>query len=562
LFNNKSDQNRFEKSENIKNDNGKDRIVSEKEKTSEVQIENMSITSIPKTAYKYTNEHTSLFDDQGCIILKPTSYSASENINTKKGDQKKLEISTSNENLMDIDKEESKSKADIEQSSTDSTFGLKTYNSAEFSTDASYKKVVESVEDSNNSFISEISSINNEDTLELSSSVASSNVKRIIERLEKNTINNELSSSNNINGEKDIKFTKPQDKPEISQKPSFVIIEKKSTELNEVKNVSLIDNNDAIEKKTENISKEDKPISSEQEKKIDNIEKKINEDKIVVDNKKESIDKPSVDNKMDVDAEGIEKDITVNDTKVEKDTKETVVSSVSESEKPLIDAMNVDEKPNNVIIEGNVEDKIKLFEQNSIKNTSPSIELNKKTVNEDKAQEVKMDIDNKPEIKEVKMDIDKKPEIKEVKMDIDKKSEVKEVNTNIEKKTEIKEEIKNNSLNANKTPSTEMSNVVKSVSSPIKSNIEEKKVESAVEKKEEKTEVKEDKPVENKTDVSKGENKQDNSADKSQKEELPKKDDQLEKPKDVELEKNTNNENIQQKPIEEKPEENISTIKS
>jgi len=192
-----------DKNINVTNDKTEP-LEKEKVEISNTQIKNIpgNLTSEPLS--KTINEEVklmhkpvkrgSLFDDQGYIVFNQSYISPSS---TKHVTLKDVDFKELSDNTMDVDY-----KFDAEQSNNDSTYGLKSYNSVELSTDASYKKIVESIEDSNVSTISEASSFDNDDSVDISSSVASSNVKRIIERLENNTINNEnLTSSTDDNND-------------------------------------------------------------------------------------------------------------------------------------------------------------------------------------------------------------------------------------------------------------------------------------------------------------------------------------------------------------------------
>ncbi|ORX46617.1 hypothetical protein BCR36DRAFT_413922 [Piromyces finnis] len=344
--------------ENISN------VINKEDIANKIHI-NATLLDSEELKPKQTEKHMSLFDDQGYIILNPFSLEDKVS-NVAMEESKIVDVPSSNENKMDIDGVENFDKLDNEQSVADSSFGLKSYNSTEFSSEGSYKKVVASIEDSNVSTIYEVSSINNEDLLDQSSSVSSSNVKRIIERLENNSINNELSSSINST------------------------IENNS---GEVKLPEKFDDSKTLSEKSEGNKLEQHQETDDKNHISSGNENEIVENKITNENENEE---KKVENNI------VEKETDIN-IKIDKDDNETegkkeagTLNKVNSG-----DLMDVDDKPKEGIIGGSVIDKIKLFEKNVIINENSK--ENEKEV-EAKLQEVNNTIDKQVEENEVKVE--------------------------------------------------------------------------------------------------------------------------------------------------------------
>jgi len=359
---------------------------------------------------------------------------------------------------MDVDNVEKSDKFDAEQSNADSTFGLKSYNSTELSAEGSYKKIVASIEDSNVSSISEISSINNEETLDQSSSVASSNVKRIIERLENNTIHNDQPLvTNDTTDNKDADIKSPEKIEESEETSINTVPIEKSEEVPE----TIVEDKKNEQKEEESKVHQDSVNDNAVEKEVVKetiVEKEIVEKKIVSDNKVEEVkdtlqndndkpiqsstmdidksnnnDKPIQNSTMDVDVSNSNnteevKTVTVETTttvikndEMEKKTEIIVKTDengqkVEEKKETIIlnkvvkdDSMDVDEKPKEPIIGGSVMDKIKLFEKSASANENIKEDIKN---GEAKLQEIKMTIEKQVEEKESEVEpvVKKSPE--------------------------------------------------------------------------------------------------------------------------------------------------------
>jgi len=429
-----------------------------------------------------SKQRSSLFDNQGYIILKPSLSPI------KSAELKKIEVSVpaSNNNLMEIDIVEKSDKFDAEQSNTDSTFGLKSYNSAELTTEDSYKKIVESIEDSNISSISEVSSFNNEDSLDQSSSVSSIKVKRIIDRLENNTIHNNdhLLDVNKMKSEKQEEFKKPS----IDEKSPEVIEESKDDYKEDMKN-------EIETEKKENVNQNIK--SSDDKMDIDDNKEEVK--KVIVENNKEEEVKETTDNKnkekiettiIDNNKKEELKEAIINNDKMEE-IKETVNNeNNNEEEKSLENNLrNIDNNDNkidsiakkspittlnnNIIIDKKVEviaktdenvnsvkekkettimdddkskkktinsisEKIKLFENNA--NSNENIEINRKN-GEAKLQEIKKINEKENGEKEAKSKLNVEPSKIESNQGVNK-NETSTISTTIEEETKALLDVK------------------------------------------------------------------------------------------------------------------------
>jgi len=444
-----------------------------------------------------SKQRSSLFDNQGYIILKPSLSPI------KSAELKKIEVSVpaSNNNLMEIDIVEKSDKFDAEQSNTDSTFGLKSYNSAELTTEDSYKKIVESIEDSNISSISEVSSFNNEDSLDQSSSVSSIKVKRIIDRLENNTIHNNdhLLDVNKMKSEKQEEFKKPS----IDEKSPEVIEESKDDYKEDMKN-------EIETEKKENVNQNIK--SSDDKMDIDDNKEEVK--KVIVENNKEEEVKETTDNKnkekiettiIDNNKKEELKEAIINNDKMEE-IKETVNNeNNNEEEKSLENNLrNIDNNDNkidsiakkspittlnnNIIIDKKVEviaktdenvnsvkekkettimdddkskkktinsisEKIKLFENNA--NSNENIEINRKN-GEAKLQEIKKINEKENGEKEAKSKLNVEPSKIESNQGVNK-NETSTISTTIEEETKALLDVKSTETPVNEILSKDKS---------------------------------------------------------------------------------------------------------
>jgi len=444
-----------------------------------------------------SKQRSSLFDNQGYIILKPSLSPI------KSAELKKIEVSVpaSNNNLMEIDIVEKSDKFDAEQSNTDSTFGLKSYNSAELTTEDSYKKIVESIEDSNISSISEVSSFNNEDSLDQSSSVSSIKVKRIIDRLENNTIHNNdhLLDVNKMKSEKQEEFKKPS----IDEKSPEVIEESKDDYKEDMKN-------EIETEKKENVNQNIK--SSDDKMDIDDNKEEVK--KVIVENNKEEEVKETTDNKnkekiettiIDNNKKEELKEAIINNDKMEE-IKETVNNeNNNEEEKSLENNLrNIDNNDNkidsiakkspittlnnNIIIDKKVEviaktdenvnsvkekkettimdddkskkktvnsisEKIKIFENNA--NSNENIEINRKN-GEAKLQEIKKINEKENGEKEAKSKLNVEPSKIESNQGVNK-NETSTISTTIEEETKALLDVKSTETPVNEILSKDKS---------------------------------------------------------------------------------------------------------